>query len=97
MKTIKATTFIRKAINNTLDKHGVSSGIFTNLYDTCRTVKVYGTHNDKANADIVHNMELLAQIIPGLTVKVRSQAGYRGVTYSIIVRIPRDAADIVIK
>lgn len=94
MKKIKATTLIRKALTN----RGVNNEyIFTNVYKTCRTVKMYATKDAAFNDSIQRDMHLLAEIVPGLTVKLKYTNSYRGPIGSIIVRIPRDAADLNVK
>ncbi len=84
---MQPTTIVRRAMYAA----GASKwGVFTNQYEKCRTVKMYG-EDDAFNQSVID--AILALNIPGLTVKVlpskRVYGGYGTFRPSIIARIPR--------
>jgi hypothetical protein len=85
--TVLATTMVRRA----LKAAGVRNEyIFTNKYETCRTVKIYGTGHAAYDARRIAAVEALN--IPGLTVKTRVSSrpvfSFYSASPSIIFRLP---------
>lgn len=86
MTTPSIVAIVRKALRN----RGVSNAlIYTNVYKQCKTVKTYSM-DPVTDEAIIRDMELLTQMIPGLTVKVLpSRNVVRRCPDSIIIRLPR--------
>lgn len=84
MKTLAATTVIRQAL---YDLGAPMGYVFTNLYDTCRTVKAYRVHVSLTDTALGEKLDALAVRIPGLTYKLNG---------SLIVRIPLDAPRVAV-
>ena len=81
--TVLATTLVRRALKAT----GANTFyIFTNKYDTCRTVKMYGSDNAAFNEKCIAAVQALN--ISGLTVKQHDRDSFYGTRSSIIFRLP---------
>jgi len=86
---MRPTTLVRRAMY----AQGASKwGVFTNSYEKCHTIKMYGD-TDKYNQQVVAAIAALG--IPGLTVKVLANkriyagCGVSKFRPSIIARIPK--------
>lgn len=86
----KATTVVRHIFQNWREANGRSRwGVFTNCYDTCRTVKVYG----KAPQEVLDQIAKVAKL-HGFTYTVRYHYSNRQPMPSTIVRIPLDQQEL---
>lgn len=86
--TVRPTAAVRAILrDNGFDE----SSMYTNKYDTCRTVKLYGSIDATIEADILDTMKVLG--VQGVTVKRHTYSGIFGTAVRgrpvTIVRIPR--------